>query len=221
MIFLHRNFLIVATLVVFFAAGKCARAAQSYVIVDSQTGYVLEAQKPRDKRQVGSLTKVATAMVVLDWAEKRGGDLNQMATIPPEAFVGDRRKPHRLSAGRYDHVARLALRRAGAIGQHRRLYPGESRRDRASIHRSGGIVRPSGTPVGIFVGQMNALAQATANGAHAFRQSARHRRQANDAVFDRRGHGASDSLCDEQGGLSFLRFAKGATDFLSTRRQDT
>ena len=27
-------------------------------------------------------------MVVLDWAEKRSGDLNQMAAIPPEAFTG-------------------------------------------------------------------------------------------------------------------------------------
>ena len=27
-------------------------------------------------------------MVVLDWAEKQSGDLNQVAAIPPEAFVG-------------------------------------------------------------------------------------------------------------------------------------
>ena len=58
------------------------------MIVDSQTGFVLEEQEPRQKSQVGSLTKVATAMVVLDWAEKHSGDLNQVATIPPEAFVG-------------------------------------------------------------------------------------------------------------------------------------
>ena len=28
------------------------------------------------------------AMVVLDWAEHYSGDLNQVATIPPEAFAG-------------------------------------------------------------------------------------------------------------------------------------
>jgi D-alanyl-D-alanine carboxypeptidase len=65
-----------------------AFAAQSYVIVDSQTGYVLEERESKQKRQVGSLTKVATAMVTLDWAESRKGDLNQVATIPAEAFVG-------------------------------------------------------------------------------------------------------------------------------------
>jgi serine-type D-Ala-D-Ala carboxypeptidase (penicillin-binding protein 5/6) len=63
-------------------------ARTAYVIIDAQTGFILEQAEARDKRQVGSLTKVATAMVVLDWSEKRSGDLNQLATIPPEAFVG-------------------------------------------------------------------------------------------------------------------------------------
>jgi D-alanyl-D-alanine carboxypeptidase len=63
-------------------------AAQAYLIADSQTGYILEEREGKQKRQVGSLTKVAAAMVALDWAESRKGDLNQVATIPPEAFVG-------------------------------------------------------------------------------------------------------------------------------------
>jgi serine-type D-Ala-D-Ala carboxypeptidase (penicillin-binding protein 5/6) len=63
-------------------------AAPSYLVVDSQTGYVLLEQNPRDKRQIGSLTKIATACVVFDWAEKKGGDLNQLATISPAAFAG-------------------------------------------------------------------------------------------------------------------------------------
>jgi D-alanyl-D-alanine carboxypeptidase (penicillin-binding protein 5/6) len=69
--------------------GRAAEAKRTaYVVIDAQTGFVLEQVDARDKRQVGSLTKVATAMVVLDWSEKRGGDLNQVTTIPPEAFVG-------------------------------------------------------------------------------------------------------------------------------------
>ena len=68
--------------------GRSAAAAQAYIIVDSQTGYVLQESKSKDKRQVGSLTKIATAAVVLDWAEKKGGDLNQVVSIPPQAFVG-------------------------------------------------------------------------------------------------------------------------------------
>ena len=34
------------------------------------------------------MTKIATACVVLDWAELKGGDLNQSVVIPPSAFVG-------------------------------------------------------------------------------------------------------------------------------------
>jgi D-alanyl-D-alanine carboxypeptidase len=81
--------------VVFFTAlllsalsARMAVAAQAVMIIDSRTGYVLQALEPKQKRQVGSLTKIATASVVLDWAEHKNGDLNQMVTIPPEAFVG-------------------------------------------------------------------------------------------------------------------------------------
>ncbi|MFN2541506.1 MAG: D-alanyl-D-alanine carboxypeptidase family protein, partial [Chthoniobacterales bacterium] len=45
-------------------------------------------QDAHKKRQIGSLTKVATAMVVLDWAEHKSGNLNQMVVISPDAFVG-------------------------------------------------------------------------------------------------------------------------------------
>ncbi len=76
------------TLVLLLGSAGRSAAAQAYVIVDAKSGYVLDERESRQKRQVGSLTKIATAMVVLDWAEKRGGDLNQVATIPPEAFVG-------------------------------------------------------------------------------------------------------------------------------------
>jgi D-alanyl-D-alanine carboxypeptidase (penicillin-binding protein 5/6) len=70
------------------SAVRSAGAAQAYIIIDSQTGYVLQEKESRQKRQVGSLTKIATASVVLDWAERKAGNLNEAATIPPEAFVG-------------------------------------------------------------------------------------------------------------------------------------
>ena len=156
MIFLQRYFLIIATFVVLFAGGKSAAAAQAYVIVDSQTGYVLEEQKPKDKRQIGSLTKVATAMVVLDWAAKGGGDLNQFATIPPEAFVGVGENHIGFQPGdvitlrdllyaalvQSDNIAAYAL--ANHVGVALQ-----------SVVPMVPSARPS--PVGIFVGQMNAL----------------------------------------------------------------
>src|SRR5438067_2366851 len=84
-----RRFLIV--FVAFLASASAfhsAAAAQAYLIADAQTGYILEEQEPRKKLQVGSLTKIATACVVLDWAERKSGDLNGAVTIPPEAFQG-------------------------------------------------------------------------------------------------------------------------------------
>jgi D-alanyl-D-alanine carboxypeptidase (penicillin-binding protein 5/6) len=86
--FSKRFFIVFSTFLVSAAILRSAVAAQAYVIVDSKTGYVLEEQEPRKKLQVGSLTKIATASVVLDWAEQKSGDLNQVVTIPQEAFVG-------------------------------------------------------------------------------------------------------------------------------------
>lgn len=74
-----------------FAIGSVVRsatAAQAYLIADAQTGYILDEQEPRKKLQVGSLTKIATASVILDWSERRSGNLNQVVTIPQQAFVG-------------------------------------------------------------------------------------------------------------------------------------
>src|SRR5436189_4931264 len=86
---LSRRFLII--LLAFLASASVVRpaaAALAYVIADAQTGYILEEQEPRKKLQVGSLTKIATASVVLDWSERKSGDLNQVVTIPQAAFVG-------------------------------------------------------------------------------------------------------------------------------------
>lgn len=73
---------------VVLSSASAASLAPSYLVVDSQTGHVLIEQNAREKRQVASLTKIATACVVLDWTEKKAGDLNQPATITDAAFVG-------------------------------------------------------------------------------------------------------------------------------------
>jgi D-alanyl-D-alanine carboxypeptidase (penicillin-binding protein 5/6) len=60
------------------------RAAETlaYVIADNATGMVLDASAQAKKLQVGSLTKIATAMVVYDWAAATNNDLGQLATVP-------------------------------------------------------------------------------------------------------------------------------------------
>jgi serine-type D-Ala-D-Ala carboxypeptidase (penicillin-binding protein 5/6) len=86
--FSKQFFIVFSTFLASAAIVRSAVAAQAYVIVDSKTGYILEQQEPRKRLQVGSLTKIATASVVLDWAEQKSGDLNQVVTVPQEAFVG-------------------------------------------------------------------------------------------------------------------------------------
>jgi D-alanyl-D-alanine carboxypeptidase len=54
----------------------------AYVIADNTTGTVLDASGQSKKLQVGSLTKIATAMVVYDWSEATNSDLGQIATVP-------------------------------------------------------------------------------------------------------------------------------------------
>ena len=86
--FSYRFLTVPIALIATAAALRSAAAAQAFIIVDSQTGYVLEEQDSRKKLQIGSLTKIATASVVLDWLERKSGNLNEVVTIPPEAFVG-------------------------------------------------------------------------------------------------------------------------------------
>ena len=156
---LSRRFLIVSS--VFLASAallRSAAAAEAYLIADAQTGYILEEQESRKKLQVGSLTKIATASVVLDWAERRSGDLNQAVTIPQEAFVGTLENNIGFQPGdsvslrdllyaalvQSDNIAAYAL--AYHVGSKiESLLPGEA--------------NSKYTPVDAFVTQMNALAK--------------------------------------------------------------
>jgi len=81
-----RSFL-VAVAVLRFLSAATAQVAASYVIADHTTGYILEAYKAEEKRQIASLTKIAAGKVVLDWAERAGTDLSQQIVIPPQATV--------------------------------------------------------------------------------------------------------------------------------------
>ena len=135
------------------------RAAESSITIDAKTGFILEKLQPDKKRQVGSLTKIATAMVVLDWAARQGGDLAQVASIPQDAFVGSSENNVGFQAGdtitlrdllyaalvQSDNIAAYTL--ADHVGRAlQRLAP-----------PSGEATR--GTPVDYFVLQMNALAK--------------------------------------------------------------
>src|SRR6266508_773983 len=156
--FSNRCFAVFFTFLASAVIVRSAVAAQEYVIVDSKTGYILEEQEPRKKLQVGSLTKIATASVVLDWAEQKSGDLNQVVTIPQEAFAGIVENNIGFQPGdnitlrdllyaalvQSDNIAAYTL--AHHVGSKvESLLPGEA----SSKY----------TPVDAFVTQMNALAK--------------------------------------------------------------
>ena len=153
----RRFFIALFSLALCLPAGRALQAAaRAYVIVDAETGFVLDQVDARDKRQIGSLTKVATAMVVIDWSEKRAGDLNQLATIPPEAFVGTGENLIGFQPG-----DRITLRDL--------LYAALVQSDNVAAYTLAAhvgtalqsIVPPSGngSPIATFVGQMNVLAK--------------------------------------------------------------
>lgn len=132
-------------------------AAQAFIMVDSKSGFVLQERDANAKRQIGSLTKIATAMVVLDWAERHSGDLGQIATVPSEAFLGGGENLVGFQPGdtaslrdllyaalvQSDNVAAYTL--ANHVGQALQSIVPQS---------AGGA-----SPMATFVGQMNALAK--------------------------------------------------------------
>jgi len=134
-------------------------AAEATITVDAQTGYVLEKTQPDKKRQVGSLTKIATAMVVLDWSAKQGGDLAQVAVIPPAALVGISTNPIGFQPG--DTITLRDLLYAALVQSDNAaaytLAEHVGRALQAQLPPTGEAAR--GTAVDYFVLQMNALAQ--------------------------------------------------------------
>ena len=151
-------------------AGRPARAAdaaagdsasRAYVIADEKYGHVLAGAHTEDKVQVGSLTKIATAVVVFDWARLGGHSLDQTVPITPAAIAaGGGENPVAYQPGdeltmrdllyaallQSDNIAAEAL--AGFVGKG------------LPFAESGGGGRDAAdTPTVRFVAQMNALAR--------------------------------------------------------------
>lgn len=132
-----------------------SRAAESSITVDATTGHILAQQDAQKKRQVGSLTKIASAMVALDWASKQGGDLAQVATVPPTAFTGSSENNLNLQPGDTLTLRDLlyaALVQSDNIAANT-LADHVGRSLESSLRGSGG------SSVDLFVQQMNALAK--------------------------------------------------------------
>jgi D-alanyl-D-alanine carboxypeptidase (penicillin-binding protein 5/6) len=89
--FAHPAFLFLAGLVgliILQTAGPARaeapeKSASAYIVIDHASGHVLEEFNAGKKRQIGSLTKIVTAAVVLDWAHAANQSIDQLATVQP------------------------------------------------------------------------------------------------------------------------------------------
>ncbi len=128
------------------------QAANPFIVVDANHKKVLLENEGDRKVPVASLTKVATALVALDWIYARNGDKNAEMIVPPSAATIGGANPLGMQPG-----DRITVRDA--------VYAALMASDNVSaetlaIHFGQQMQRSIGTnnPMEAFVNQMNALA---------------------------------------------------------------
>lgn len=126
----------------------CGQAA-AWVVADSTTGHILESSSGSKKLPIGSLTKIATAMVVLDWADAQKRDLSARATAPA-------------SISGLNTVAGVGLAPGDQVSLRDLLYAALMQSDNQAAETLADYVGQTlggAQPVTAFVAQMNALAR--------------------------------------------------------------
>jgi D-alanyl-D-alanine carboxypeptidase (penicillin-binding protein 5/6) len=127
--------------------------AESFIVVEAHSGRVVGRQSENKRRPVASLTKVATAMVALDWAALTKADLGQLAVVPFSATVLGGANPMGLRPG-----DQITLRNA----LYSALLGSDNVAAQTIAHHIGFAIQEvrgqPGDPVAIFVGEMNRLA---------------------------------------------------------------
>jgi len=128
------------------------QAQESYIIFDNQTGQILEAEKPKEKLQVASLTKIATCMVVLDWANLHQVDLSAQVPLSNAAFANGASSSVGLQPG--DSTSLRDLMYCALLASDNVAA------NALADHVGSRIPNPDNLdPIGNFVAQMNALAR--------------------------------------------------------------
>ena len=77
-----RKFFALSLLLTVLLCSASRSFASSWIIVDDNTGHILARSDEAEKRQIASLTKIATAMVVLDWAQATNTSLANAVSVP-------------------------------------------------------------------------------------------------------------------------------------------
>ena len=157
--FLSRDFflrsLCLVGLAIFSSAQAQERGGQSAVfVVDATHGRILLSDNADRRLPIGGLTKVATAVVSLDWLEMSGGSRSEMMTVPPSVqLLG---KANQLGMGPGDQLTiRDALFLTLLASDNGAALTLADHIGRQIMQQTGGY-----DPIKAFVGQMNALAAA-------------------------------------------------------------
>ncbi len=127
-----------------------APTTRNFIIVDSSSGYVLDGRGVNEEVQVASLTKIATAMVVINWMESSGVPSSTQIPITPTSL-------------QYPGINPLGLQVGDTMSIRDLLYAALMNSDNiaamAMAEYTGTQLGGAGNPVGTFVDKMNALAK--------------------------------------------------------------
>ncbi|MEI6560566.1 MAG: serine hydrolase [Verrucomicrobiota bacterium] len=126
----------------------------AYAIADASTGHLLDSYRPNKKLPIASLTKIATAMVVLDWMDVSGQNAGSLATIPIGAASIDPSNPVGFQPG--DQVSLRDLLYAMLVQSDNIAAYTLAEHVGRDLQRS---AQSGVQPVDLFVAQMNALAR--------------------------------------------------------------
>jgi D-alanyl-D-alanine carboxypeptidase len=141
---------------IFLALGVSLHAQEAHIVVEAYSGKVLSAENSTVKRPVASLTKMATAIVAVDWSTATGIELAQeMIRVPEIVLQLNTTSPIKLAPGDM-----LSLRDALNAS----LLASDNIAALSIAHHVGGKLLErrgkSGDPVLEFVAEMNKLSKA-------------------------------------------------------------
>lgn len=138
-----------------------AEMQPSYVAMETNSGRILYAANPNEKRPVGMLANIASSLVVLDWINARNINLDTQLTVPASACQWPATNLLHLQPG-----DRISLRDA----LHSAIMWDDSACASTMAYACGATLSQT-DPDGAFIAQMNQLARTIGMNATRFKGS--------------------------------------------------
>ena len=122
----------------------------SYLALETYSGRILYSGNPNERRPIGMLANVATALVVIDWIDAKNVSMDQMLTVPASACQWQKTNLLNLAPG-----DRISLRDA----LHSAIMWDDSACAATLAHACGSTISSS-SPEDAFITQMNQMGRA-------------------------------------------------------------